>query len=57
MISKLGATEHLSDEDMGDIIKFVRRFVYCRSKGEDLIRTKVRMYNEQKVKHSLILLI
>ena len=27
LISKLGATENLSDEDMSDIIEFVRRFV------------------------------
>ena len=57
LISKLGATENLSDEDMSDIIEFVRRFVQCRRKGEDLIRTKVRMYNEEKVKRSLFLLI
>ena len=27
LISKLGATENLYDEDMGDIIEFVRRFL------------------------------
>ena len=32
LISKLGSKENLSDEDMGDIIEFVLRFVYCRLK-------------------------
>ena len=50
LISKPGATENISDEDMGDIIEFFQRFLQCRHKGWDLIRTKVRMCNEQKVK-------
>ena len=40
LISKLGARENLYDEDMGDIIEFVQRFLYSGRKGEDLIRTK-----------------
>ena len=52
LISNLGKDRILSHQDIKDITEFVRRFVYCGGNGEDLVSTKVRMYQEQKVKRS-----
>ena len=52
LIDALGVGENLSDEAFADISEFVRRYVYCGRKGEDLVGTKVRMYEEQKTKRS-----
>ena len=52
LISQLGVEEKLTDEALANIVEFVRKFVYCGRKGEDLVGTKVRMYEEQKTKRS-----
>ena len=52
LISQLGVEEKLTDEALANIVEFVRKFVYCGRKGEDLVGTKVRMYEEQKMKRS-----
>lgn len=52
LIEQLGVHEKLTDEAMADIVEFVRVFVNCGRKGEDLVATKVRMYEEQKTKRS-----
>ena len=44
--------DKLADEALANIVEFVRKFVYCGRKGEDLVGTKVRMYEEQKTKRS-----
>ena len=52
LIDELGVNENLSDNAMEDIVEFVRKYVYCGRKGEDLVRTKMRMYQDQKTKRS-----
>ena len=52
LIEQLGVHEKLTDEAMADDVEFVRVFVYCGRKGEDLVATKVRMYEDQKTKRS-----
>ena len=52
LINQLGIDTNLSNEALADIVEFVRRFVYCGKKGEDLVSTKVRMYEEQASKRS-----
>ena len=44
LIDELGVNENLSDNAMEDIVEFVRKYVYCGRKGEDLVITKMRMY-------------
>ena len=52
LIEDLGKDETPSDVTITNCMEFVRSYVYCGKPNEDLVATKVRMYNDQAVKKS-----
>ena len=52
LIHELGLERYPSDKTLYNVIEFVRKFVYCGKEGENLVSTKLRMYEEQTVKRS-----
>ena len=50
LIEDLGKDETPSDATLDDSLEFVRRYVYNGKPNEDLVATKVPLYNAQAIK-------
>ena len=50
LIEDLGKDETPSDATLDDSLEFVRRYVYNAKPNEDLVATKVPLYNAQAIK-------